>query len=137
MAGATHQQFHLLRVVLSCRKITAQVTNPMTDSIIAMASTSEPEFLPQYKAKQNRFPRSHNFMDTKISSRIGEKLGFRLKEIGVYSVEIDLKEELSRPIHQQKLVGPIFQNVKQAGINISGAEELKFGGCQVEMLKFF
>ncbi|XP_027166799.1 uncharacterized protein LOC113766837 [Coffea eugenioides] len=128
MGGATQQQLHLLRILLSCRKITAQVTKPITESIIAIASTTEPEFLPQLKAKQNRFPRSHNFMDAKIAARIGEKLGLRLKELGVLNVEIDFNEELLRPVHQQKLVRPIFQNVKRAGINISGAEKLPFGG---------
>lgn len=126
MANA-NLKLHLLRVVLSCRKITAQVTNPTTESIVAMASTTEPEFLPQYRAKLNRFPRSHNFMDSKIASRIGEILGVRLQEIGVDNVRIDLKEEISRPIHQQKLVNPIFKSVKQAGINIAGAEQLPFG----------
>ncbi|KAK2970069.1 hypothetical protein RJ640_006542 [Escallonia rubra] len=76
MATANHP--HLLRLVLSCRKITAQVTHPRTESIVAMASSSEQEFMAQYRAKLNRFPRSHNYWDAKIASRIGEKLGFRL-----------------------------------------------------------
>ncbi|KAM7486983.1 hypothetical protein LguiA_002992 [Lonicera macranthoides] len=116
---------HLLRLVLSCRKITAQVTNPTTSSIIAMASSSEQEFAAQYRAKLNRFPRSHNYWDSKIASRIGEKLGFRLKEIGVSNVEIDLIEELSRPIHHRKMVIPLFESVKRAGVGVAGAEKLE------------
>lgn len=127
--ASTNGQQHLLRIVLSCRKITAQVTNPATNSIVAMASTTEPEFVQQYRAKLNRFPRSHNYMDSKIASRIGEKLGVRLREIGVENVEIDLNEELSRPIHQQKLINPIFNSVKKAGVYVGGGtEKLPFGG---------
>ncbi|CAI9117537.1 OLC1v1018937C1 [Oldenlandia corymbosa var. corymbosa] len=125
--GGAAQRLPLLRVILSCRKITAQVTNPITDSIIAMASTTEPEFIPQLKAKRNQVPRHHNYVDLRMASRVGEKLGVRLKEIGVENVEIDLKEELSRPIHQQKMVNPIFRTVKEAGISVSGTDELIFG----------
>ncbi|KAG9160685.1 hypothetical protein Leryth_017491 [Lithospermum erythrorhizon] len=82
----------LLRVVLSCRKLTAQVTNPITDSIITLSSSTEPEFAAQYRAKLNRFPRSHNFIDHKISSKIGEKLCQRLRDIGVKEVNIDVEE---------------------------------------------
>ncbi|XP_077228961.1 ribosomal L18p/L5e family protein [Tasmannia lanceolata] len=116
---------HLLKLMLSCRKITAQVTSPRTDSIVAMASSSEQEFLPQYRAKLNRFPRSHNFWDAKIASRIGEKLGLRLKEIGVSDVEIDLEEELSRPTHYKIMVISVFDSVKRMGIRVSGAEKLQ------------
>ena len=122
----TANPHHLLRLVLSCRKITAQVTNPTTSSIIAMASSSEQEFAAQYRAKLNRFPRSHNYWDSKIASRIGEKLGFRLKEIGVSDVEIDLIEELSRPIHHRKMVIPLFESVKRSGVGVAGAEKLEF-----------
>lgn len=106
LAG-TDQQLHLLRVLLSGHKITAQVTNHMTDSIIAVASTTETEFIPQLKAMKNHIPRHRKFIDPKMASRIGEKLDVQLKEIGFDNVEIDLKEELSRPIHQQKMVSPL------------------------------
>ncbi|XP_057957425.1 uncharacterized protein LOC131150615 [Malania oleifera] len=127
MAPMNHQQIqhHLLRLVLSCRKITAQVTNPGTDSIVAMASSSEQEFIAQYRAKLNRFPRSHNFWDARIASRVGEKLGIRLREIGVSGVEIDLREELSRPIHHRKMVLPLFDSVKRTGVAVAGAEKLE------------
>ncbi|KAF8393885.1 hypothetical protein HHK36_020083 [Tetracentron sinense] len=118
--------YHLLRLVLSCRKVTAQVTNPRTDSIVAMASSSEQEFVAQYRAKLNRLPRSHNLWDSKIASRVGEKLGFRLKEIGVSDVEIDLHEELARPIHYRKMVIPLFDSVKRAGVGVSGADKLEW-----------
>lgn len=120
-----HHRHHLLRLVLSCRKITAQVTNPRSESIVAMASSSEQEFVPQYRSKLHRFPRSHNFWDAKIASRVGEKLGFRLKEIGVCDIQIDLHEELSRPIHHRKMIIPLFDSIKRAGIVVAGAEKLE------------
>ncbi|CAH9131452.1 unnamed protein product [Cuscuta epithymum] len=126
MAAATStQQRHLLRLVLSCRKITAQVTHPQTASIIAMASSAEQEFAAQHRAKLNRFPRSHNFWDSKIAARVGEKLGHRLNEAGVLQVEIDHREELARPIHHRKMVSPLFDAVKRAGIGLAGGEKLE------------
>ncbi|KAJ4954537.1 hypothetical protein NE237_011320 [Protea cynaroides] len=121
---STSQSHHLLRLVLSCRKITAQVTSPSTDSIVAMASSSEQEFVAQYRTMLNRFPRSHSFWDARIASRVGEKLAFRLKEIGVSDVEIDLHEELSRPVHYRRMVMPLFDSVKRTGVCVSGAEKL-------------
>lgn len=118
------QHHHLLRLVLSCRKITAQVTSATTESIVAMASSSESEFIPQYRAKLNRFPRSHNFWDAKIASRVGEKLGLRLRDIGVSDVQIDLREELSRPVYHRRMIMPLFDSVRRAGISVSGAEKL-------------
>ena len=125
MSTARNPQ-HMLRLVMSCRKITAQVTNPATESIIAIASSSEQEFVPYYRAHINRFPRSHHFWDARIASRVGEKLGFRLKEIGVSDVQIDIGEELSRPLHYRKLVIPLFDSVKRTGVSVSGADELQF-----------
>ncbi|KAI4324303.1 hypothetical protein L6164_023855 [Bauhinia variegata] len=125
MAGIYHHNHrHLLRLVLSCRKITAQVTNTSTSSIVAMASSSEQEFVAHYRAKLNRFPRSHQFWDAKIASRVGEKLGFRLREIGVSGVEIDVHEEQSRPIHYQMAVSPFFDSIKRVGIEVSGVDKL-------------
>ncbi|KAK9289115.1 hypothetical protein L1049_017588 [Liquidambar formosana] len=124
MSASSHQQQHLLRLVLSCRKITAQVTNPTTSSIVAMASSSEQEFVTHYRAKLARFPRFHNFWDAKTASRVGEKLGFRLREIGVSGVDIDLREELSRPIHHRRMVIPFFDSVKRSGVVVAGAEKL-------------
>ncbi|CAA3019109.1 uncharacterized protein LOC111383380 [Olea europaea var. sylvestris] len=125
---AATQNANILRLVVSCRKITAQVTNPNTHSIVAMASSTEQEFAAQYRAKLNRFPRSHNFWDSKMASRIGEKIAFRLREIGVSSLQIDVQEELSRPIHHRKMVGPLFESIKRSGITIAGAEDLIFLG---------
>ncbi|KAL9343049.1 hypothetical protein Peur_063480 [Populus x canadensis] len=117
-------QQHLLRLVLSCRKITAQVTNPTTSTIIAMASSAEQEsFLSHYRnSTLSRFPRQS--WDSKAASRVGEKLGFRLKGIGVSNIYIDLNEELSRPIHYRKRVLPLFDSVKRVGIVVDGAEKL-------------
>ncbi|XAR48713.1 hypothetical protein NMG60_11031617 [Bertholletia excelsa] len=115
---------HLLQLVLSSRKITAQVTNSRTESIVAMASSSEQEFAAQYRAKLNRFPRSHDFWDSKVASRVGEKLGLRLREIGVLDVEIDLREETLQPI-RRRMVSPLIDSVKRAGVNVAGAEKLE------------
>ncbi|KAK9087989.1 hypothetical protein Syun_030383 [Stephania yunnanensis] len=122
---ATNPQSHLLRIVLSCRKLTAQVTNPRTESIVAMASSSEQEFAIQYRSKLNRLPRLHNLWDAKVASRVGEKLGFRLRDVGVSDVEIDVNEELNRPVRYRKMVLPLFDSVKRVGISVSGAERLQ------------
>ncbi|KAK3414504.1 uncharacterized protein LOC104456245 [Eucalyptus grandis] len=116
---------HLLRLVLSCRKITAQVTDSATSSIVAMASSSEHEFLAHSRAKLDRFPRTrHGLWDARVASRVGEKLGFRLVGIGVGSVQIDLDEELARPIRHRRMVLPLFDSVRRAGVSVGGAEKL-------------
>ncbi|PHU08408.1 hypothetical protein BC332_20268 [Capsicum chinense] len=115
---------HLLRLLLSCRKITAQVTTSTTNTIITMASSSEQEFAKLCKAKLNRVPRCRNLWDSKIASRVGEKLGDRLNEVGVCKVEIDVEEEINRPVHYRKMVKPLFDSVKFKGITVSGAEKL-------------
>ncbi|KAJ1424453.1 hypothetical protein SESBI_11644 [Sesbania bispinosa] len=120
MAG--NHNHHVLQLVLSCRKITAQVTNTTTSSIIAMASSSEHEFVAHYRAKLNRFPRSHRFWDAKVASRVGEKLGFRLREIGVTGVQIDPREEQSRPVHYRLMVSPLFDSIKRTGVEVSGVD---------------
>ncbi|XP_057453253.1 uncharacterized protein LOC130745131 [Lotus japonicus] len=120
MAG--NHNHHVLQLVLSCRRITAQVTNTTTSSIIAMASSSEHEFLAHYRAHLNRVPRSHRFWDAKVASRVGEKLGFRLREIGVTGVHIDPRDELSRPVHYRLMVSPLFDSIKRAGVEVSGVD---------------
>ncbi|KAG6395149.1 hypothetical protein SASPL_145788 [Salvia splendens] len=122
------QGTHLLQLVLSCRKITAQVTCSSSKSIVAMASSSEEEFIKAYRAKLNRFPRSSIYWDSKTASRIGDKIGTRLQEKGVSSVGIDVGEELSRPIHYRRLLGAFFESVKRTGITVSGGEDLVFLG---------
>ncbi|XP_061367299.1 uncharacterized protein LOC133310391 [Gastrolobium bilobum] len=125
MAGSyCNHHHHLLQLVLSCRKITAQVKNTTTSSIIAMASSSEQEFVAYYRAQLNRFPRSQRFWDAKVASRVGEKLGFRLREIGVTGVQIDPREEQSRPVHYRMMVSPLFYSIKRAGVQVSGADKL-------------
>ena len=85
---------------------------------------TEHESIPHYRSNLTTFPRSHKLWDAKIASRISEKLGFRLNDIGISHVEIDLTEELSRPIHYRKMVVPFFHSVKRAGISVSGSEQL-------------
>ncbi|KAK1435867.1 hypothetical protein QVD17_01639 [Tagetes erecta] len=120
MSSSNHQRY-LLRLALSCRKITAQVTNSATDSIVAMASSTEQEFIPHYRSKLTAFPRSHRFWDANIASKIGEKLGFRLNDIGISHLQI---EQHSLPIHYRKMIVPFFTSVKRAGISVSGSEKL-------------
>ncbi|KAK9055071.1 hypothetical protein SSX86_026151 [Deinandra increscens subsp. villosa] len=123
MSSIPTNQRHLLRLALSCRKITAQVTNSGTDSIVAMASSTEQEFMSHYRSKLTSFPRSHRFWDAKIASRIGEKLGFRLQDIGISHLEIE-QNPLPIPIPYQKMILPFLHSVKHAGISVSGSEKL-------------
>ncbi|KAF9615144.1 hypothetical protein IFM89_022102 [Coptis chinensis] len=123
--AATQQTKNLLKLLLSSRKLTAQVTNLKTDAIVAMASSSEQEFIPEFKEKQRRVPRVHQLWDAKVASRVGEKLGFRLKEIGVLNVQVDVNEELVRPLYQRKMIVPFLDSVKRAGVCVCGAEELE------------
>ncbi|KAI3992401.1 hypothetical protein MKX01_030287 [Papaver californicum] len=116
---------HLLRLMLSCRKITAQVTSSKTDSIVAMASSSEQEFMAQYREKLNRVPRCKNLWDAKVASRVGEKIGLQLNELGICDVQIDLHEELPRPVHHKKMVMSLFDSVKLTGVCVYGAENLE------------
>ncbi|GFY92811.1 ribosomal L18p/L5e family protein [Actinidia rufa] len=118
---------HLLQLVLSCP---AQVTNPSTESIVAMASSSEQEFASRYRARLSRFPRSLNFWNAKVASRVGEKLGFRLREIGVSDVQIDPREELSPPIHHRRMVVLLIDSVKRVGVTVAGSERLPFEGSE-------
>ncbi|XP_022761674.1 uncharacterized protein LOC111307760 [Durio zibethinus] len=121
---AATQSQHVLRLVLSCRNITAHVTQPGTSYIVAMASSTEQEFLIQYRSKLSQFPRSHLYWDAKVASRVGEKLGFRLKEIGVSNISIDVNEEISIPIHRRRLLTPLFDSLRRVGVEIDGAERL-------------
>ncbi|KAL8256249.1 hypothetical protein R6Q59_031316 [Mikania micrantha] len=118
-------QRHLLQLALSCRKITAQVTNSATDSIVAMASSTEQELMPHYRSKLTTFPRSHTFWDAKIASRVGEKLGFRLNDISISHVEIDVPDQHSLPIHHRKMIISFLHSVKRVGISVSGSEKLQ------------
>ncbi|KAL6185520.1 hypothetical protein ACLB2K_041653 [Fragaria x ananassa] len=117
---------HVLRLVLSCRKITAQVTSPNTSSIIAMASSSEQDLASRYPTHLNRFPPSQLFWDAKLASRVGHKLALRLLDLAVTAVHIDVAEELSRPPHLRFRVWPLFVSVKRAGVVVHGADELVF-----------
>ncbi|ONI29341.1 hypothetical protein PRUPE_1G193800 [Prunus persica] len=92
-----------------------------------MATSSEQEFVAQYRAKFNRFRRSQTFWDAKVASRVGEKLGLCLQEIGGIGVEINVDEELSRPVHHRIRVLPLFDSIKLAGVVVNGADELGIG----------
>ncbi|KAL5990943.1 hypothetical protein ACLOJK_011849 [Asimina triloba] len=101
------------------------VTNLRTESIVAMASSSEQEFLPDYRSRLNRFPRPRSMWDARIASRVGEKLGIRLREIGVSDLEIDPEDELARPVHYSRMVVLVLQSVKRSGIRVCGSERLE------------
>ena len=89
-----------------------------------MASSSEQEFVAHYLANLHRFPRSHRFWDAKVASRVGEKLGFRLREIGVTGIQIDPREEQSRPVHYRIMVSSLFDSIKRTGVEVSGVDQL-------------
>ncbi|KAJ4723423.1 Ribosomal L18p/L5e family protein [Melia azedarach] len=117
---------YILQLVVSCRKITAQVSNtcPATASIVAMASSSRQDFYSHYHSRLNPFPKRHRFWDSKTAALVGQKLGSQLREIGVSNVMIDLAEELSRPANQRILVRPLFDSVRCAGVVVDGLEKL-------------
>lgn len=81
---------------------------PWSSSTVAMASYTEQEFVSHYHAKLNCYHHSHNFWDAKVASRVGEKLAFCFKEIDVTSVQIDLREEFSRPTHYRLIIVEFF-----------------------------
>ncbi|KAH7840198.1 hypothetical protein Vadar_014034 [Vaccinium darrowii] len=78
---------------------------------------------PQYRSNLNWFPCSHQFWDAKVMSKAGEKLGLCLSEIGVSDIEIDFNKEMSRLVHHQRIVGPLFGS----GVTIFSVEKLQFG----------
>ncbi|KAK1290221.1 hypothetical protein QJS10_CPB18g00396 [Acorus calamus] len=124
----THQ--HLLKLILSCRKITAQVQPPNSATIVAMASSSEPEFLPHHFSVLTRVPRSRSspIWDSSIASRVGEKLGLRLLEVGITAVRVDLDvveaaERMDR-LRRSALVR-LFRSVERAGVRVVGVEGMK------------
>ena len=89
-----------------------------------MASSSEQEFIPLYHARLNRFPRHCRLWDSRTAARIGDKLALCLHNIRVSAVSIDLREELSRPLHLHQLVLPLFDSVRRAGVMVHGVEKL-------------
>ncbi|KAJ8467427.1 hypothetical protein OPV22_029979 [Ensete ventricosum] len=112
---------HLLRLVMSCRKITAEVIAPQTSTIVAMASSDEPEFLTLNRARMNRPTRLS--WDARVAARVGEKLGIRLRQIGVSNIEID-PLEFSRAPRLRRPAASLFDSVERAGICVAGSEKL-------------
>ena len=89
-----------------------------------MASSSEQEFIPLYRARLNCFPRHCRLWDSRIATCVGDKLALCLQDIRVSVVSIDLQEELSRPLHLRQLVLLLFDSVRHAGVLVHGAEKL-------------
>ncbi|KAI0528972.1 hypothetical protein KFK09_001517 [Dendrobium nobile] len=120
---------HLLRLVISCRKLTAQVTNGATDTIVAMASSGEQEFTAATRARIYRHPHSRRFWDERVAARVGEKLAVRLLQIGVSDVRLHLedrdREPLSLPHHYRRPIASLFYSVERAGVRVDGADELR------------
>ncbi|XP_039122759.1 uncharacterized protein LOC120259250 [Dioscorea cayenensis subsp. rotundata] len=126
-SSAAESTAHMLRLVLTCRKITAEVMIPRTGAIVAMASSGEQEFVQQHRARLfSRFPRSRSIWDARDAARVGEKLGLRLRGAGVDVVEVDLDLELSRPPHYRRPLASLFLSVQQAGVRVAGADKLKW-----------
>ncbi|CAN6448844.1 unnamed protein product [Victoria cruziana] len=113
---------HCLRLSLSCRKIAAAVVRMGTESIVAMADSMEPEFLPQHRFNENRVPRCKSFWNGKIASKVGDNLGFRLSRISVSEVKVDADEEASRPLHYRRNIGPFFDSLQKRGIRVHGLQ---------------
>ncbi|CAA7400456.1 unnamed protein product [Spirodela intermedia] len=122
MAAAA--SLHILRIVLSCRQIAAEVTAPASVAIVAMASSSEQEFVAEQRTRLNRFPRCRTFWDARVASRVGDKLALRLHEAGVPSLQLHIGEGLSWPVHHRRPAASLFDSLERAGILVYGAEPL-------------
>ncbi|KAI4369237.1 hypothetical protein MLD38_017705 [Melastoma candidum] len=105
---------HLFRLVLSVRKITAQVTDASTTTIIAMVSSDESRPPTPTEVAIKRFPRHCWGSDT--AGSVGERQASRLKEIGIDRVDIYAEEETSRQTRQRMMVLSLFESVRRAGI---------------------
>ncbi|KAK8947506.1 hypothetical protein KSP40_PGU005555 [Platanthera guangdongensis] len=120
---------HLLRLAVSCRKLTAHVTAGATDTIVAMASSGEHEFASAARARLYRHPRSRLFWDERVAVRVGEKLGARLRQIGVSDISLHLEdgdpEHLSFPLHYRRPIASMLRSVEGAGVRVVGADELR------------
>ncbi|XP_020591516.1 uncharacterized protein LOC110032281 isoform X2 [Phalaenopsis equestris] len=120
---------HLLRLAVSCRKLTAHVTAGATDAIIAMASSGEQEFAAANRYRLYRYPRSRRFWDERVAARLGEKLAVRLRQIGISDVQLHLedgdRERLSLTHHYRRSIASLFHSVERAGIRVDGADELR------------
>ncbi|PKA54756.1 hypothetical protein AXF42_Ash000591 [Apostasia shenzhenica] len=119
---------HLLRLLVSCRKITAQVTKGSTETIVAMASSGEQEFAAEARARLYRRPRSPRLWDERVAARVGEKLALRLRQIGVSDLRLDVddcdRDRLSRPPHYRRSLALLFKSVERAGVRVAGADDL-------------
>ncbi|KAG0475955.1 hypothetical protein HPP92_012796 [Vanilla planifolia] len=119
---------HLLRLLVSCRKITAQVTVGGTDTIIAMASSGEQEFAAATRARIFSRPLSRRFWDERVAARVGEKLALRLHQIGVADVRLHIDDGngSSMPLFYRRQIASLFDSVERAGIRVSGADEVRY-----------
>lgn len=117
---------HLLRLVISCRKLSAEVSVPQTEAIVAMATSSEPEFALPQRALLARNPSKKILWNPETAARVGEILAQRLLAIGVDEVSVDHGEELARPPHWRRSVSPFFESVQRSGVRIEGAEKLRW-----------
>ncbi|KAK8953161.1 hypothetical protein KSP40_PGU005134 [Platanthera guangdongensis] len=67
------------------------------DTIVAMASSGEHEFASAARARLYRHPRSRLFWDECVVVRVGEKLGARLRQIGVSDISLFITAGQSHP----------------------------------------
>lgn len=117
---------HLLRLVISCRKLSAEVSAPQTQAIVAMAATTEPEFALRQRALLSRNPSAKLLWNSATAARVGEILAQRLRAIGVDGVSVDLDQELARPPHWRRSVSPFFEAVQRSGVRIEDADKLQW-----------
>lgn len=127
--AAVVPEAHVLRLVISCRKLTAHVTIGSTNTIVAMASSGEQEFAAATRSRLYRYPRSRRFWDERVATRVGEKLALRLRRIGVSDVRLHLedgdRECFSLPHHYRRPITSLFNSVERAGVRVDGADELR------------
>ncbi|KAJ1703697.1 hypothetical protein LUZ63_003476 [Rhynchospora breviuscula] len=116
---------HLLRLVVSCRKLSAEVSSPHSQTIVAMATSTEPEFALKQRALLARNPSSKVLWTPRSAARVGEILANRLLGLGIEGVSVDLDVELARPPHWRRSLSPFFESVQRSGVRIDGAEKLR------------
>ncbi|KAG0477616.1 hypothetical protein HPP92_012335 [Vanilla planifolia] len=118
---------HLLRLLVSCRKITAQVTVGGTDTIIAMASSGRAG-VRRGNPGRGSSAALPAVLDERVAARVGEKPALRLHQIGVADVRLHIDDGngSSMPLIYRRQIASLFDSVERAGIRVSGADEVRY-----------
>ncbi|KAK8924228.1 hypothetical protein KSP39_PZI019455 [Platanthera zijinensis] len=94
-----------------------------------MVSLGEHEFASAAPARLYRHPRSRLFWDERVAVRVGEKLGARLRQIGVSDISLQLEdgdpEHLSFSLHYRRPIASMLRSVEGARVRVVGADELR------------